>query len=171
MEPFLKVFRAGYAKANIGNGRMTLDSMYNTRFIVCDESKGPDSIFQEHPMDTFSFHNRSTFIVALHFMVWCGFKKILLAGVDLDNTARDYSHSMELSPEHNARNALGMSNQFKFLEACVGIAPKYKVQFVSVSPNSKINNIMEYSDLSVALDAIHIPNPRKATHVKELKPC
>lgn len=151
-EGFTKFMRAGYWDRYLQN-RMLRD-IPNINFISVQ--KPPEKrkhdwgyIFDQIHKDAGTFvWNKNSFAVALNLLLYMGFKDIVLAGVDFDNSKKDYYSDVVLNKEGRDSNSTLYFHLWKYTRFVVQQSKKkLGVRWRSLSPKSKINEYMPYVSL------------------------
>ena len=149
LEPFKKVCRSNYHTMTL-NGAPIKD-MSETYFVSMSASKGDnDNIFtrREHTSDL--IWDKSSLTAAIHLLIWMGHKVIHFVGCDLGGST-DYYDDRKLSSELHDRNRRLYEEQAEHLKKLTAQAREHGIRFISCTPNSPINDYMEYKHLGVAL--------------------
>lgn len=87
---------------------------------------------------------RQTFPMALDIIVHMGFKDIYIAGCDLSNDKKDYFHEETLDKENKRRNNNCHTKNYEWLKRAVEDWKRADIALYSLSPNSRINDIMPF---------------------------
>lgn len=98
--------------------------------------------------DTFRWDNDS-FRIAIQLCLLLGCRTIHLVGVDLDNGVSDYADGNYLTEDQRSSNKRLYNASFEFLKWHIENRPR--VRLISSSPESRINEIMEYVPAQTAL--------------------
>jgi len=91
----------------------------------------------------------NTFTLALHVLVWMGFRRIYLVGCDLGGP-KDYCHDLILSPERRSHNRRSLDQLAVNIPKFAKAALPY-IWITSATPDSPINAEIGYTPLSEAL--------------------
>jgi hypothetical protein len=160
-EPFIKVLSAGM-KHELVNGVPIL-RYHNTLF--ADPQKkddGVDSIFTlKNHNDPFIWTG-NTIAVALHILVWMGFRRIHFVGCNLGGD-KDYHDDRVLSDENRARNRRMYDQVYEEIKRIAELGAMNGIEFVSCTEESRLNDFLSYLPLSLALECSEVkPNSNSA---------
>lgn len=124
-----------------------------------------DVTFYDGESDSVWRWDKDTFRVAIQLALYLGARTIALAGVDLSTINGDYSDGDYLEPLQRSYNQVLYDGTFRFLEWHLRARPEIK--FVSCSPDSRINDLMPFAELSEFIQTCEHPLPsgRKKGHV------
>jgi hypothetical protein len=169
-EPFPKVFRGSYEKMS-SDGKSILD-FPEVYFASVTEQPG-NNIFTSLT-DEFPFvWKKNTLYICIQLMIKMGAKKIHFVGCDLGGD-KDYFDNRVLKPEQRKYNRELYSYQLSMLKDINELCKKNKIQLISCTDNSPINNFMEYNKLDDAIklsESNHkIINKGVVKHCLDLEP-
>ena len=89
----------------------------------------------------------------MHILIWLGAKKINIVGCDLSGKKGDYyDEKINLKPENKKWNKTTYNEINKFLSKLVPIAEQQGVKISSCTPDSRINEYMNYISIDKALE-------------------
>lgn len=148
-EPFKKVCRGNYSNVTLHG--IELKDFPETYFLSLEKANDVEEIFTRRAHSSKLVWDKSTFTAAINLAIWKGHKVIHFVGCDFGGTA-DYSYGNTLNSELRKRNQRLYSNQVEQLKKLTQLASKYNVRFISCTPDSPINEFMEYKDLDTALN-------------------
>jgi hypothetical protein len=139
-EPFIKVCRGNYGDMEV-DGR-PIKYFDNVFFASIAKLEGSmfDYINHEDPL----VWHKNTLATMLHLIIKMGAKTIHLAGCDMGGN--DYYDERVLSDKHRAINHKLYKEQIEFIR---DISKRIKI--ISVTPNSPLNEFLEYKELDQAL--------------------
>jgi predicted O-methyltransferase YrrM len=139
-EPFIKVCRGNYGDMEV-DGR-PIKYFDNVFFASIAKLEGSmfDYINHEDPL----VWHKNTLATMLHLIIKMGAKTIHLAGCDMGGN--DYYDERVLSDKHRAINHKLYKEQIGFIR---DISKRIKI--ISVTPNSPLNEFLEYKELDQAL--------------------
>ena len=140
-EPFIKVFREPYWDMEF-NGT-PLRYIYNTLWATVKEPEKGETMFNKRAHSSHFVWHKSTLMVAIHMMVWMGAKTIYLGGCDMGGK-HDYYKGNILTKDQRNYNKRLYNSQVNHLKQLVEIAKQQGITFKSITPNSPINDFMEY---------------------------
>lgn len=147
-EPFPKVFRGSYEKMSF-DGKSILD-FPEVYFASVTEQPG-NNIFTSLT-DEFPFvWKKNTLYICIQLIIKMGAKKIHFVGCDLGGD-KDYFDDRVLKLEQRKYNRELYSYQFGMLKDINELCKKNKIQLISCTDNSPINNFMEYIDIDRAIN-------------------
>jgi len=93
-------------------------------------------------------------MLALHVMIWMGCRNIHLVGCDFGGD-KDYYDDRKLTDDQRRRNRALYRSQVDMLKELSKAGLKADVRFISCTPNSPVNDFLEYRSLEKALDYSH----------------
>ena len=149
-EPFIKIFRAPLEKELFWDDKR-ISEYPETYFATIKEPEKGKTMFNYREHDVPFVWHKSTLMVALHMMIWMGAKDIYLAGCDLGGNT-DYYDGARLNDEQRSYNRRLYKSQVKHLEELYKIGKKYNINLHSVTPNSPINDFMDYIPIEEAIN-------------------
>jgi len=148
-EPFIKIFRAPLEKQLFWDDKRVSEYPETYFATIKEPEKGKTMFnFREH-YAPFVWH-KSTLMVALHTMIWMGAKDIYLAGCDLGGNT-DYYDGARLTDEQRLYNRRLYKSQVKHLKELYEIGKKHNINLHSVTPDSPINDFMDYIPIEEAI--------------------
>lgn len=168
-EPFIKIMRGGY------NGRLcegkTVSKNFNIYYADVAPLKSQEDIFKKDGESVVFAWNNNVIAVALHVLFWMGAKRIYFLGCDLNNKEKDYNHDQKLSDENKAWAMSLYNDLYNWFKWLVPAARRYGIEIKSCSPNSRINDIMNYVELEEALSESEkeIPFGKELIYGKDIK--
>lgn len=168
-EPFVKIARGNYSRLTccgfpIGWGP-------NTMFADTEGGELEDIFRRTGPGAKFLWC-KDSLGVAMHYAVWIGAKRINLVGTDLRTKEADYCHDANLTVPQRNRNARVYAQQAERLAKWAEMGEHYGVRIVSCTPDSAVNDRMDFVPLEEAISAARAHAPRssgKALYVKEAR--
>ena len=169
-EPFMKILRGGFQERTFHG--IPMRHMHNLYYADCrkwDKSE-EENIFINKPDTqkdrTVFYWNQNSIGITLHMLLYMGAKRIHLLGSDLDNSKEQYYDSSLNKPDDEIERGQGAYNEiFRHYKFFAETAPKYGVEIISCSPDSKINEIMPYIDLNLAVE-----NTKRRKNLPVIKP-
>jgi hypothetical protein len=168
-ESFMKVMRGGY------NGRRCegreISRHFNLYYADVAKLKEQEDIFRIKGEEAIFAWNNNVMAVALHVLFWMGVKRIHLLGCDLNNKEKDYCHDQKLNPANKAWAASLYNDLYGWLQWLVPAAARHGIRIKSCTPESRVNNIMEYVELDRALTESQrdIPLGKELIYGKDVK--
>jgi len=143
-ETFPKIFRGTYSETFCDEGK--LKEMPFTYFADVSPPPAGKTMLNLLTEDAkFSWHYH-TLGVALHIIMWMGFKKIFLVGCDLGGN-KDYCHDLILSAEQRSRNQKLYNQQTVFIHKLAKESLKHGIEIISSTENSPINKFIPYTPI------------------------
>ena len=143
-EVFPKYSRGTYAE--MMHGAQKVKETPSSYFLDIDKVPAGKTMLDLRAHDTkFAWHHH-TLGVALHLLIWQGYRTIYLAGCDLGGD-QDYCHDLTLSDAHRERNRRLYRNQIIFISKLARAAKAHGIQIISATPNSPINKEIGYQPL------------------------
>jgi hypothetical protein len=140
-EPFIKVCRGNYGDMEV-DGR-PIRHFDNVFFASVAESKGKTMFDLLNHDDPLIWH-KNTLATMLHLIVKMGAKTIYLVGCDMGGA--DYYDGRVLSDEQRKINHKLYKQQIEFIKTV-----SKRVNIVSSTPNSPLNDFLEYKELGQAI--------------------
>lgn len=147
-EPFTKIVRGGYQNQRCGT--FPIRACPRVYFADCAPVDDVSSMLDKRNHDVTFVWNGNTFTLALHVMIWMGAKYIFLVGCDFGGD-KDYHDDRTLSAEQRKYNKRLYKQQVKFLKVFSEHASRYNIKLTSCTPNSPVNEFLDYCDLNEAL--------------------
>ena len=167
-EGFYKVMRGGY-QTRMCQGR-TISEFPNMLFANVSAPRTKYEILGRIGADAQDFvWHANVFATTMNLMMHMGFKEIYLAGVDFDNTKGDYSHGEELSADNKTWNQDLYVNLRGYLEWLSRAAEVEGIKIRSISPDSVINDFLEYVSLEDLNDSLGMPDRGSLPHAKDIE--
>lgn len=160
-EPFIKIFRAPLYHQLSYNGK-PVSSYDNVFWMTIKEPEKDKTLFDYRGHgDNFVWH-KSTLMVSIHLMVWMGATTIYFVGCDMGGS-EDYYKGNILTQEQRNYNRRLYNVQVKHLNEIVLEGKNRGINFYSSTPNSPINEFMEYIPIENAIKK----SEKKIVHEKE----
>lgn len=154
-QPFVKIMRGGYQGRHCEGRR--IDHLHNTYYADVSRADDPEDIFKLRAHDVRFVWAQNVFTTALHITIWMGCKKIYLFGCDFNAFKGDYYDSdIALSDKNKIWNEQLYNQLYEYMKWFVNVAPNYGVEVYSCSPDSKINdfiNYVNYKDVITEIEA------------------
>lgn len=147
-ESIPKIFRGGYWNMEV-DGKFVRD-FPETYFANVEKPEGK-TMFDLRAHDTKFTWYKHTLGVALHIMVWMGYKTIHFAGCDLGGE-KDYFDDRVLSDKNREYNRRLYRQQVDFLREFCKQGVKAGVRCVSCTEDSPINEFMQYLPVERAIE-------------------
>ena len=147
-ESFAKFCRGNYGDRRDMTGRLIKKSPM-TFFLDVEKAEMPD-IFQRRAHDIKFVWQHHTLGVALHALVWMGYRDIRLVGCDLGGS-QDYWHGSLLNPEEHERNQRLYRMQEHWLRLFRSMAAARGIRLSSCTPNSPINKFLDFTSFDQSL--------------------
>lgn len=171
-----KVFYEGFPKIVRGNHfdkeceGVPLKEIPGVYFASVSEYEHKADIFYRIGKDTTTFiWDHNVFVTALNLILYMGFKKIYLAGVDFSLDSGDYSYSKNcLTSEQKNWNSSLYSKLYKYTEWLASTGKFCGIDIESISPNSSINTILPYTSLEDLNNSLVLPKEKRLYHSSEL---
>lgn len=159
-EPFMKITRFEYRTRTVES--VPISSLFNMYFLNIQEPNGDHDprIFTERDNYIDFLWHRSSFITALQLMVWMGFNKIYLFGCDLNNKDKLYFNDIKLNQEYKNINAYLYNRIDEYLKWFSTTSKQYGISVYSCSPDSIINEYLEYKNYKAVIASIESGIPR-----------
>jgi hypothetical protein len=148
-ESFMKIMRGGYQNRSC-EGVEISHHCPNLFYADCEWANS-NEIFKRKDDEAIFVWTGSVTGLSLHVLIWMGAKNIYLLGTDLSNENGDYHYKGKLSKE-NAEYAQSAHDKTNlFYKWITKESPRHGVNLRSCTPDSKINQYMEYVPLEEAL--------------------
>jgi hypothetical protein len=141
-EPFMKVFRGPLIPQMFFEGK-SVTKFQDTYWLGIDKPEKNKSLFDYREASTRFVWHKSTLMVAIHMMVWMGAKNIYFIGCDMGGK-EDYYKGNILNDDQRKYNRNLYRLQVDHLKKIVEEGKKHGINFYSATPDSPINNFMEY---------------------------
>lgn len=165
-ESFTKIARGGYQEVDL-DGRH-LSTYPNTYFASVREGLISD-IFKNRTHQADFLWRRDTLMTALHVLIWMGAgakgHPIYFNGFDLTHRGgKDYATGIEkvLTDELRHRNQMLFTKQIALLAEFARLAALNGITLLSTTPDSPLNQFMEFRPLDEALAVAKRNVPRHA---------
>lgn len=161
-ESFMKITRGGLQNRILDGHKLSeypfvyfgnmLDSKDPMDVFTCSEPESENIIWE-----------KNVFSTTMNIMLHMGFKKIYLAGVDFEVSEGSYFDDREMTKDQDAWNMNLYNHLYHYLDWFAKECKKRGVEVYSISPDSKINDLVPYIDLDELNDSIHLP-PKTLLH-------
>lgn len=160
-EPFQKITRSNLRGIKV-NGVSWMDV---SGMLFADMDSG-DSFEELWGKGMFRWE-RHTFGMAIQFAHYLGCREVVLVGVDLDNTKQHYADGNYLSQKQADGNKVLYDAQVTWLKNW--LKEPSRIRISSASPNSRINDFLEYNSWESIKDSLEkpIPKTRPKMHCQE----
>lgn len=156
-EGFVKICRGNY-NGMVVEG-LPIKSFRNTFFADCIAPTNQDDIFTLRAHDIRFVWHKNTLAMALHLLIWMGFKKIHFVGCDLTTGYFDGRMIGKAREESN----LNLHNQlYTYLKWFSKTGEKHGIETINCSPGSRLNDFMDF----IPLDAAIVNSQRKTLGFK-----
>ena len=168
-EPFPKILRGNYwDKECEGVSLLKLPACYFAR-VKKVEHKG--DIFYKIDDNTENFiWDKNVFVTAINLILYMGFRKIYLAGVDFSIDEGDYHHSsIVLSDNNKLWNKHLYKHLYRYTDWLYSTGKMCGIDIHSISPGSRINEIVPYTSLEELNSSLKLPKTDKLYHCAELE--
>lgn len=168
-EPFPKIMRGNYY--NLECEGVPLLELPNTYFASVKPFNHKGDIFYRIDKDTDCFiWDKNVFVTALNIILYMGFRKIYLAGVDFTIEDGDYFHSEDsLSDKYKKWNQNLYNHLYRYTDWIASTGRMCGISIQSISPNSSINKILPYISLEDLNNQLNLPEPGILYHCGELE--
>ena len=168
-EPFPKIMRGNYYSRDC-EGTLLTDCP-NTYFASVKKFDHKGDIFYRIGSDTEAFiWDKNVFVTALNIILYMGYRKIYLAGVDFSLDNGEYFHnSIELDDKYKKWNKNLYNHLYRYVGWIASTGRMCGIEISSISPNSKINEIIPYISLDSLNSSLQIPDPGKIYHCGQLE--
>lgn len=141
-EPFIKVCRGNYTNMLLGDKPIRyFDNVFFAS--IKEPAKGKTMFDYMNHSDPLVWH-KNTLATMLHLILKMGAKTIYLVGCDMGG--KDYYDDRILTASQRAINHKLYKEQVKFIHNLSN-----KVKIISCTPNSPLNEFLEYKDLGIAI--------------------
>lgn len=167
-EPFKKVCRGNYS--NIEFHGLAIKHFPETYFLSLSQAENIREIFTRRAHSANLVWDKSTLTAAINLAIWKGHKVIHFVGCDFGGST-DYVYGNTLTEELRKRNQRLYTNQINLLKQLTRLGISYGIKFVSCTPNSPINQFMEYKELKTALKNSAEYNSYSGSNKKILHTC
>lgn len=169
-EPFPKIMRGNYhTKDCEGIPATDLPNTYFASVAPINNHKA--DIFYRIGEETETLvWDKNVFVTALNLILYMGFRKIYLAGVDFSLENGDYHYSENvLENKHKKWNASLYNHLYKYTEWIASTGKFCGIEIMSISPQSKINDVLEYISLEDLNSSLILPSTEKLYHCTEVE--
>lgn len=166
-EAFPKIMRGNYYNKTL-NGR-ELWEYPNSYFAAVKQTKRQEDLFHSIGKDTeiFVWH-KNVFMTAINIILYMGFNKIYLAGVDFSLDEQDYFNPQQvLTEKQRTWNSTLYSTLYKYVEWLYNTGKYSGIDIYSISPESKINTFLPYITLEELNTSLPMPKKTKLLHSSE----
>ena len=165
-ESFQKIFQGGLSSETEKHNDIPLRSYFNTHFVDAGQKDFPSRGSSE------LCWKRSTFLMALDYLIECGFIRIYLVGCDFGGKT-DYWYGDILEPGQRASNVALYDTILRTLVASIRKVEEIGVTLISCTPDSPLNHsLLQYVPIYMALqrEAINKEAPDfKFQHITSLR--
>lgn len=168
-EPFPKIMRGNYYDKNVeGVPLLDLPSVY---FASVTKFNRQDDIFYRIDRETESFMwNKNVFVVAINILLYMGFRKIYLAGVDFSLENGDYHYGENvLSKKYKDWNENLYKHLYKYTNWIASTGRMCGIDIESISPDSPINQFLPFQTLETLNKSLSLPDRGILYHCGELE--
>ena len=167
-EPFPKILRGNYYDKNVeGIPLLKLPSMYFASVSTFDHKA---DIFYRIGKDTDSFiWDKNVFVTAINIILYMGFRKIYLAGVDFSLNDGDYHYGENvLSKKYKDWNENLYNHLYRYTEWLASTGKMCGIDIKSISPDSSINEFLPFQTLTDLNDSLILPESGILYHCGQL---
>ena len=156
-ESFVKICRGSYTEEWCSGS--SIRYCPNTYFADVEDTDILD-MYARRAHDTKFVWNKNSFITALHILIWMGAKRIHLVGCDFGGTS-DYYDDRVLSDTLRESNRKLYSQLVERLRLIYNNRSRNRMEIISCTPNSPINEYMPYIPIDEALakSQSRVPQP------------
>ncbi|MCP4216023.1 MAG: hypothetical protein GY765_15325 [bacterium] len=147
-EMFRKICRGSFNNEKV-NG-VPIKYFPETYFADIEAVTDVGELFQRRGHNTKFVWHKHTLGVALHYLIWIGARRIHCLGFDLGGDS-DYHDGRVLPDKRRAYNRRLYKQQADYLRLFKKHADKHKIEIISCTPGSPINNFLPYKPLENAL--------------------
>lgn len=165
LESFPKYYRGGYQNRPAGAG--LLHETPSSFFLDCSGG-GVADMFLRREGDIRFVWMKHTLAIALHYLVWAGFREINLVGCDMGGS-EDYWHGTPLPDAVRSKNRVLYRQQVGFVKAFAEAAKLHNVSVFSCTENSPLNSFLPYRDLAPTLRGLDAHNVHSLRHASEVE--
>ena len=166
-EAFPKIVRGNYFDRTCEG--IPLKTLSNVYFASVSEFDHKADIFYRFGNDTLNFiWDKNVFITAINLILYMGFRKVYLAGVDFSLEKGDYSYSNCLSTTQKKWNNSLYSRLFDYTDWLASTGKYCGIDIQSISPDSPINEVIPYISLEDLNKSLEVPEPGRLYHSSEL---
>ena len=170
-EPFPKVMRGNYhGRTCEGVDVKTLNNMF---FAGVSKGDHKGDIFDRIGPDTSTLlWQKNVFVTTMNLILYMGFRDIYLAGVDFSLEEGHYHHGSELPNEYKDWNENLYNHLYNYVDWLASTGGMCGVNIKSISPESKINDLLEYVPLESLNESLKtsLPEAGKLYHCGEIDP-
>ena len=160
-EPFPKILRYQFNHHKVG--KTPVRNFPFVYFAEIDEKitrNAPRELFNRRAHKTKFIWTNNTLTVSFHLLIWMGFKRIHLLGLDLgvgedyyDDSieSRPFNHdptspSGKISDKQRGKNKRLYNQQIKFIKQFCEFGQKMGVELISCTKASPVNAFLDYKD-------------------------
>jgi hypothetical protein len=163
-EPFPKVMRGNYYERDCeGVPLLSLPNLYFAGVSPCDH-KG-DIFYRIHKDTKTLIWDKNVFTTAMNLILYMGFKKIYLAGVDFSLDEGHYHHSEAFLPKDLQKwNSSLYEHLYRYTEWLASTGSMCGIDILSLSPGSKINTFLPYHTLEDLNSSLKVPKEGGVLH-------
>ena len=163
-QPCMKIARGGYQSRQCEG--QPISKCPNVFFADCTEPKDRSDIFKLRAHDVKFVWHKNTLAITLHLLIWMGAKKIHLVGCDLGGS-KDYYDDRVLDASQRKYNLRLYGHQKDYLKWFAEEGKRRKIELISCTPDSPINEFLTYYELedALAFSASKVPAPGSIKHV------
>jgi hypothetical protein len=162
-ESFPKILRGGLHE-RILDGRKLYEYPF-TYFGNMFPTKEPMDIFEcASPESENIIWEKNVFSTTMNIMLHMGFKKIYLAGVDFEVSDKSYFDGREMTKDQDAWNMNLYNHLYHYLDWFSKECMKRGIEIFSISPDSKINDLVPYVNLDDLNQNLDLPNQTELKH-------
>ena len=146
-EPFIKVCRGNYGDMTVDDRPIKyFDNVFFASIKAPDKGKTMfDYLNHEDPL----VWHKNTMATMLHLIIKMGAKTIYLVGCDMGG--KDYYDNRVLSDKNREHNHQLYKEQIGFIKTIAGMAKVKGINIISATPNSPLNDFLEYKELKKAI--------------------
>jgi hypothetical protein len=145
-EPFPKIVRAGYHDLKLPDGRMLRDCPQI--FFEDDKDGAIADAFTRRSHEVQFLRQSTTFVLAMHMLVWLGARRIHLVGCDFGG---EYWHGRKEPPEQQKMLERTYVQTAQSIAVWHAQARMHGVEIVSCTPGSRANEYIPYVPLVQAV--------------------
>ena len=120
-----------------------------TYFLRVTNEGDEETLMNETGPNSTCIWMRSTFISALHLMIWMGFKTIYLVGTNFGGD-KDYFHDAEITEAGRKKKRGFMSGEVEHLEKINSIAKLRGIEIISSTYDSPVNEFLTHKEFKIA---------------------
>lgn len=168
-EPFPKIMRGNYHTKDCEG--VSVKKLPNTYFASVTPVEHKADIFYRISKNTKTLvWDKNVYVTALNLILYMGFRKIYLAGVDFSLDGGDYYYCENALEEKYKKWNINLYNHlYRYTDWIASTGKFCGIDIFSMSPDSKINNILEYVSLETVNASLNLPTTSKLYHCGELE--